>query len=56
MSTTSNLNFSKNLNKEQLDTTFNHLRSNSSIMNVQICPQWTKIVRCPDCIGSGFLS
>jgi len=56
MSKTSKLNFSENLNKEQLDINFNHLRSNSSIMNMQICPQWTKIVRCPDCIGLGFLS
>lgn len=56
MPKTSKLNFSENLYKEKLDSNFNHLRSNSSIMNMQMCPQGTKIVRYPDCVGSGFLS
>lgn len=56
MSKTGKLNFSENMNKEQLDINFNRLRSNNSIMNRQIHPQRTKIIRCPDCRGSSFLS
>lgn len=51
MSETSKLHFSENLNKEQLDIIFNHLRSSSSVMNMQMCPQRTKIIRHPACIG-----
>lgn len=51
MSKTSKLNFSENLNKEQLDINLNHLRSSSSVMNMQMCPQRTKMIRHPACIG-----
>lgn len=51
MSKTSKLNFSENLNKEQLDINFNHLRPSSSIMNMQMCPQRTKIIKRTACIG-----
>lgn len=40
----SELNFSENLNKEQLDINFNHLRLNSTLMNMQRCPQQT--IKC----------
>lgn len=39
-SKTSELNFTENSNKEQLDN-FNHLRFNSSLMNMQRCSQRT---------------
>lgn len=44
MSKTSELNFSKNLNKEQLDINFSHLRFNSSLINLQKCPLQT--IKC----------
>lgn len=39
ISETSELNFSEDLNKEQLDVNFSHLRFSSFLLNIQICPQ-----------------
>lgn len=40
----SELNFSENFNKKQLDINLNHLRLNSTLMNMQRCPQQT--IKC----------
>lgn len=53
ISKTSELNFSANLNKEQLDIKFNQLSLNSTLRNIQRCPQQTN-VSCPDRISLGL--